>query len=198
MRITLDVKDEVWEQSQDILNEEDLTLDLAFQLFLQKIVKRGSIKWMFDNVSNKENCINESKFFPMHAEKMILGRNSSMQQNQDNKMTKNKAIRLLQSEGYTIYSTSTFASKNSSANNFWANPNFDYLEDNWSLILNDWINHKLYLFNIPGGSIEEFELISRADKQGVIDLQIMFEDPTFTDNRSNYSFLKYKVAEMDY
>jgi len=190
MKITLDIKDDVLQESEDVLNEQDLTLELAVQLFLQKIVKRGSIAWLFDNTSNNVNyTIMQSRHFPTFT---------ANQDKTKNKMIKSRAIRLLRNEGYTIYKTSTFASKNSGANNFWANPSFDYLDEDWTLILNDWINNKLYLFNIPKGSIDSSELTPRADKSEVIDLQIMFSDSTFTDNRSNYSFLKFKVAEINY
>ena len=114
------------------------------------------------------------------------------------RIRKNNAVRLLLSKGYDLYRTITFASKNTGAYNYWANPDDYYVKYDWSLILNDWMERKLYLFNIPAGSISDNVLVPRADKPDKIDLQIMYNDVTFTDNRSGFSFAKYLVGEVNY
>ena len=92
----------------------------------------------------------------------------------------------------------TFASKNRAVANYWANPSFDVLDVDFTLILNDVVGRKLFLFIIPAYSINRSQLISRSDKPDLIDLQIMYGDETFTDNRSKYSFSKFLITELKY
>ncbi len=113
-------------------------------------------------------------------------------------ITKKKAIYKLEDAGYKISKNVTFSSKNRSAYNYWANPVFDILSEDWNLILNDVGKSKFYLFQIPAGSISKKELVARSDKPNYIDLQIIYNDPTFTDGRSGLSFKKYFVGEFDY
>ena len=94
--------------------------------------------------------------------------------------------------------TITFASKNRAVANYWANPSFDVLDVDFTLILNDVVGRKLFLFIIPAYSINRSQLISRSDKPDLIDLQIMYGDETFTDNRSKYSFSKFLITELKY
>lgn len=105
---------------------------------------------------------------------------------------------LFRKENKTIYSAVTFATKNKSANNYWANPNFECLGVEWSIILNDDINCKLYLFNIPAYSIQKNELKARSDNPKLIDLQIKYGGENFTDTRSDYHFSRFFVYELSY
>ena len=113
-------------------------------------------------------------------------------------MRKRSSIDLFRHKGYNVYGTITYASKNRATRNYWANPNFEYLNEDWWLILNDWYNRKLYLFQIPRNSISEEDLVSRNDQPNLIDLQIYENDPNFTDMRSGYSFKRFLVDEIDY
>ena len=115
-----------------------------------------------------------------------------------NQMTKSLAIKSFTSNGNKISKCTTFASKNKTAYNYWANPSCDYLNYDWSLILNDWENKIIYLFNIPAYSIPEEELVMRSDDPSLMDLQIKYNDPAFTDNRSGISFKPYLVDEISY
>lgn len=116
-----------------------------------------------------------------------------------NTLRKSKAIELLRNAGYTISSDhTTFASKNRTVYSYWANPKFSLLRQTWYLILNDWHSRILYFFKIPANSIADYELVPRNDKPYIIDLNICYKDSTFTDDRSKYSFMKYKVAEIPY
>lgn len=118
--------------------------------------------------------------------------------NIESKMTKSKATRLFSSKGIKVSGDVTFASKNNNAYNYWANPSFELLNYDWDLILNDWINKKMYLFQIPKNTFSINDFKPRADIDQKIDLQIMYNDPTFTDNRSGISFIKFLVDELDY
>lgn len=114
-------------------------------------------------------------------------------------LTKKEAIELFRKRGYDINPNhTTFASKNQGNYTYWANPNFSLLRQNWYLILNDWPNRTLYLFSIPANSISESELVPRNDQPEKIDMDIYYNDPIFTDSRSKYKFMKYKIAEINY
>lgn len=116
-----------------------------------------------------------------------------------NTLSPSDAKDMFRKRGHSINSDhTTFASKNQTNYTYWANPGFSLLRQNWYLILNDWPNRTLYLFLIPANSISAAELVPRKDKSDIIDLEIYYNDPTFTDSRSKYSFLKYKVDEMNY
>ena len=113
-------------------------------------------------------------------------------------MRKRIAVNMFRAKGATLYGTISYSSKNRTTFNYWSNPNFDYLGEDWSLILNDWVNRKLYLFQIPRNSISYSELVGRNDQPNLIDLQIYENDPNFTDMRSGYSFRRFLADEIDY
>ncbi len=113
-------------------------------------------------------------------------------------MTRSRAIELFRNCGYQLNNNITFASKNKSANNYWANPNITCLEQDFWLILNDNMGNKLYLFKIPANAIQKSQLVTRSDKPNKIDLQIDYHNPSFIDNRSGYSFQSFLAKEIDY
>ena len=113
-------------------------------------------------------------------------------------MTKSISIRLFREKGFEVGQNVTYASKNRGAYNYWANPEFRMLSVDWNIILNDWVNKEIYLFTVPANSIMQGQLVPRNDKSYIIDLQIMYNDTTFTDNRSGISFSKYFIAKIKY
>lgn len=179
--VTLNIDSELLRQANAIFEAVGIDFLTATRMFLKKVIKEQSILFL---VNEK---IEQTTDGPQPTSPVP-----------NNIMTKSKAKSLLLSKGYSLYSNITFASKNNSAYNYWANPELNLLCKDWSLILNDWINRTIYLFNIPANSIAKSELVVRRDLPNKIDLQIMYEDPTFTDTRSGYSFLKYKTAEIKY
>ncbi len=88
------------------------------------------------------------------------------------------------------FKTFTFASKNSVTNCYWANPNIGMPNKTWDLVLNDNIHYKWYYFQIPANSIKLNQLVL-SDKKYLIDLQIRYNDSSFTDTRSGISFVKW-------
>ena len=113
---------------------------------------------------------------------------------------KSRARQLFIENGFRIGPNLTYASKNKSAYNYWANPKFDLLQHDWYIILDDFPNRTLKLFVVPANSIHPSELKGRKQdyKQGIIDLQITYNDSTYTDSRSGYSFLKFLKHEIKY
>lgn len=116
----------------------------------------------------------------------------------DLKITKSEAVSLALQNGLNVSANCTFASLNSGVSKYWANPNVRVLSDDWWLICNDSANHKLYYFCIPQNSLDEENLVVRKDKPNLIDLQINYDDETFTDSRSKISFAEWLVKTIDY
>ena len=196
-QIVLDIDEEVLRQANGIFEDVGIDFSTATRMFLKKVIKERSISFLI-NAKPVDNSpsLDEPKS-NIGAYSYAAGNYPSLLR-EDNKITKSIAKRLICNNNYTLYPGVTFASKNTSSYNYWANPEFALLDNNWSLILNDWMNNTIYLFNIPAKSISKSELVPRRDRPWLIDLQIMYDDPTFTDNRSGYSFLKFKAAEINY
>ena len=115
----------------------------------------------------------------------------------DDGMDKNKAIKLFRQQGYQFCESITFSSK-SGPDKYWANPELCFLQADWDLILNDYINKKLYLFRISANSLALSQEETRKDRPNRIDLQIYYNDPEFTDSRSKISFKPFFIKELDY
>ncbi len=164
--------------------------------------------YMYDNEEYCSNCNYILKLIKnLTAEQLIklvnmlkrIDTKSTKNTRENFMLTKSEAINILRSNGYEMenYNT-TYASKNDTIDIYWANPSYSMLKRNWNLILNDSINRSLYIFKIPAGSGLENRLISRADRTDKIDLQIYYNDFTFTDSRSKISFDKFYVEKVDY
>lgn len=114
------------------------------------------------------------------------------------RLTKSAAANLFKSKGYPTNQNVTFVSKNKAGNYYWANPLFEVLQQDWYLILNDWIRKELHRFKVPVQTLKADDLIGRADNQDKIDLQIAYNDTTFTDSRSKISFAQFLVTSIPY
>ena len=205
MNINFEIEANLYKDVYAICEDNGIDVNIAINMFLKKVSKEQSLAFMFSSKNINSDKVNETHLDTnQHTSKCInfsdnfKTRDAVVEANNLLKMTKSRAIRLLASRGNRISNYNTFASKNRSAYNYWANVEFDYLDSNWSLILNDWLNRVIYLFEIPAGSIKESEMVARADKPHIIDLQIMYNDPTFTDNRSGLSFKRYLVDQVEY
>ena len=165
---------------ETILEENGLSIQNIVNVVLKRIEREGGIDFLFGKTNAQALDTNEER------------ESISSKTSESTKMTKTIAKRLF----VLHYDNVTFASKNKGANNYWANPSFDCLKRDWFLILNDWQRKELHLFKIPANSLNN--LVARADKPNLIDLQIAYNDPTFTDNRSGMSFKVYFVETINY
>ncbi len=189
--------------AEDVLDEEGLDIEVAIHMLLKRIVKERTIAFLLRNNSKNNNQVENVVSVCEQKPSVAISTGSkslvAMSENDDRgNMTKSLSIRLLRGKGLDVGTNVTYASKNRGAYNYWANPEFGMLSVDWNIILNDWINRKIYLFLVPANSIKEDQLVPRNDKTYLIDLQIMYNDITFTDNRSGISFAKYFVAEIQY
>lgn len=187
MKIEFELNEDFYIDAKNIVLEEGLDIDTVVNIFFKKIVKEGSIGFLFgrkDNEVNTPNSVSQS----VNVRGPLF----------DNRMTKSIAKRLFMDKGFKIGDNCVFASENSSTHIFWANIHYSVLSQNWSLILNDKSKKILHLLSIPAGEFNADDLVMRADKPEIIDLQIAYNDPTFTDNRSRLSFSKYLVESINY
>lgn len=174
-----------------ILDEIGINLDSVVKMTLKRIVRDRNISFLISAGEPTPAVQN-------HVEFSGGDPNWTSIKGADNKMTKNRAIFIFGAQGIKFNRNITFASKNRAAYNYWANPFFYSLEKDWYLILNDWIKKELHLFMIPAKAIRPENMVCRVDQQEKIDLQISYNDTTFTDTRSKISFAKYLIKTIQY
>lgn len=112
--------------------------------------------------------------------------------------SKSKGIELCKSNGFYVGKNCTWASENKSNQKFWANPNTNCIQSDWWLILNDISKKKIYVFFIPINSLKPEHLVLRSDNKNLFDIQIKYDDNTFTDTRSHVQFYKWFQKELKY
>lgn len=214
--IKMYIDKELADTAEVILEDMGMSFDTLMTMSLKKLVKEDGVSFLRSNNSTvsanteKMHAI-KSKGFSLFRKDGGISKNNihsvksqpiSVQMSdlevEKASMTKSKALALFKNAGIQFNRNTTFSSKNTGSDKYWANPNFDVLEQNWNLILNDWIKHELHLFVIPAGTFSAKDLTARGDQQNKIDIQIYYDDSTFTDSRSKLSFLPYLVKTIRY
>lgn len=194
------IDDQLCNEVENLLDDIGLEMQSIIKMLFTRIRKEKSIAFLISNQSRNTVKSPEPEPEPEEDNYVELPSTAMLLRNKTDgeRMSKSIAKRLFWRSGYDIASNITFASKNSVAYNYWANPNFSVLQVDWSLILNDLINNKLYLFNIPANSFKRDDFLERSDKPYLIDLQIRYGDETFTDSRSGISFLRFLKGSLNY
>lgn len=110
---------------------------------------------------------------------------------------KPEAIALLRQKNYTVHSCVTFASTNARTGQFWANPNPEFLKQDWSFILNDKKKRKLYLLNIPKNTFKSENISLKSPDYELLDIRL---DPHTLINTApdKTNFAPHKIAEISY
>ena len=189
-KIVIEVQEDTLDQATGVLEDLGLDVESAVRMFLKRVVKDQSVAFVLPNA----NAVRVSKpvverVAPQTTETVKVDRGE---------MRKTLAVKMFKERGRYIDKNVTYSSKNRTTYNYWSNPNFSVLEEDWTLILNDWVNHKLYLFRIPRNSISASELVGRNDQPDLIDIQILEDNPNFVDRRSDFSFRQFLVDESNY
>lgn len=174
-------------EAEKILNEVGIDLRSVVNMTLKRVVRDGNIAFLMPAMVQ-----------PVTEPVRNQETNGLGERGNGHVIAKSQAVALFTARGIRFNRNVTFASKNKSAYNYWANPYFSALSQDWYLILNDWIKGELHLFMIPARTIDPAFMVSRVDLKEKIDLQIGYNDPTFTDNRSKHSFAKYLVMSIRY
>lgn len=183
MKIEFEIDENMYNNVISVLQNDGLDVNIAINIFLNKLVNAGTISFLFNNKSQDIE----------RKDNVVLCNNI-----QTSKMTKNLAKRLFSTKGIIFNNNCVFASENSSTHIFWANIHYEILSKDWYLILNDKSKEVLCLFFIPANEFCFKDFVMRADKPEIIDLQIAYNDPTFTDNRSKIEFRRYLVDSINY
>ena len=188
-KIIIEVQEDTLDQATGILEDLGLDVESAVRMFLKRIVKEQSLAFVLPSASTIKSSQPIVEPVANKAEMSKVNRGE---------MRKSLAIKLFRERGKFIDRNVTYSSKNRTTYNYWSNPNFSSLNEDWTLILNDWVNHKLYLFRIPSNSIHASQLVGRNDQPDLIDIQILEDNPNFIDRRSEFSFRRFLVDQIDY
>lgn len=183
MTNTIYVDEQLMQQADQILERIGLDANTVIKMTLKRVIRDGGISFLVSDLPKAET----------EPETLIAPTITD-----NGKITKNIAVNLFKSKGFAISHNTTFSSKNKVSNCYWANPLFEALKQDWYLILNDWYKNELHLFKIPFHALKENDLVCRADNEAKIDLQIAYNDVTFTDNRSKISFANFLVTSISY
>ncbi|MCL2675965.1 MAG: hypothetical protein FWE84_05220 [Firmicutes bacterium] len=176
---------------------EQIGLDLhsALRIFITRLAREQSLSFLFLGNTQSQTGVPNRERVPDNFQ---MPHSKVREQGEKGDVTKSKALSLFRNAGVNFNRNVTFASKNRTAFNYWANPEFGMLKDDWFIVFNDWIKRELHLFFIPANSINASELTPRSDKEWLIDLQIMYNDNSFRDNRSGYCFAKHLIKQIKY
>ena len=186
MANTVYIEDQLLQDAEQILEKLGLDASTVTKMALKRVVRDGGISFLIADLPKIE--VDPTTVSPVPAVSTV----------EQGKITKSAATNLFKSKGYSTNHNVTFASKNKVGNYYWANPLFDALKQDWYLILNDWNRKELHLFKIPIYTLNANDLVSRSDNEDKIDLQIAYNDATFTDSRSKTSFARFLVTTVSY
>lgn len=180
------VEEQLLQEAEQILEKLGLDASTIAKMALKRVVRDGGISFLIADLPKFE------------VEPTVAPPFSVTSNVEQSRITKSAAANLFKSKGYSTNNNVTFASKNKVGNYYWANPLFDALKQDWYLILNDWNKKELHLFKIPVHALKAHDLVSRSDNEEKIDLQIAYNDATFTDSRSKISFARFLIKSLTY
>lgn len=181
------VDEQLLHDAERILEEIGLDASVVAKMALKRVVRDGSISFLVADASRIEVQAPVEAIPDPPATDLESGR-----------INKSAATNLFRRNGISTNGNVTFASKNKAGNYYWANPLFEALKQDWYLILNDWKKKELHLFKIPAHTFKESDLVSRSDNEEKIDLQIAYNDATYTDGRSKVSFYRFHIQSISY
>ena len=180
------VDEQLLREAEQILETIGLDASVVAKMALKRVVRDGSISFLVADVPKIE-IQTPAEIAPTSSVVEEAGR-----------INKSAAVNLFRRNGVYTNNNVTFASKNKVGNYYWANPLFEAIKQDWYLILNDWKKKELHLFKIPAHTFKESDLVPRSDNEEKIDLQIAYNDTTFTDGRSKVSFADFLVKSISY
>ena len=188
-KIIIEVQEDTLDQATGVLEDLGLDVESAVRMFLKRVVKDQSVAFVLPSANTVRA--------PQPVVERVAPQTETVKTDRG-EMRKTLAVKMFRERGRYIDKNVTYSSKNRTTYNYWSNPNFSVLEEDWTFILNDWVNRKLYLFRIPRNSISASELVGRNDQPDLIDIQILEDNPNFVDRRSEFSFRRFLIDEMDY
>ena len=117
------------------------------------------------------------------------------------KRAKSDAVAYLQEKGIMIGKKNTYAVKQHGKDEFWANPQKEFLSQEWWLILNNNEIMELIVLKVPAKALSLKTdvapgLLVRGDRQDVLDLNI--NTTTFIDRKSGIDFTSFIEKKIKY
>ena len=179
------VDEQLLQEAERILEEIGLDATAVTKMALKRVVRDGGISFLVADL-------------PRIEVQPVVSAPADTADSEQGRVTKNIAINLFKNNGVITNNNVTFASKNKAGNYYWANPLFGVLEQDWYLILNDWIKKELHIFKVPAKTIKPEEMVCRADNEEKVDLQVIYNDTTYTDSRSKISFSRFLIKSIRY
>ena len=124
-----------------------------------------------------------------------FNKNNSDTAKKDNK---NNAIRLCQKYNLPISNYITYASLSGINGKYPANVNLSYLDNEWTILLDDKFHKKLHVLKVPANTFSYNDFYIRADRN----LLVLAIDNSFVDshpqNNIQNRFFEYKIQTIDY
>ena len=114
------------------------------------------------------------------------------------KLSKAKALDIFKQKGVFIGKVCTYVSLNRNGDGYTATIPIKYLAENWYIILNDSKNKKLYLFCVPQNSAKAQSLKIKNEQGTVLELNINYNDLTFAERTTKYSFAQWLKLKISY
>jgi hypothetical protein len=111
---------------------------------------------------------------------------------------KNFALNLCKENYIRTARNVNYVSDNENGLTYWINPDATRLSDDWTIIINNIEERKLYVFFIPAYTFSVSDFKTRMQHQLQLDIQIDVSSVSFQDTRSKIRFAPYKVAELTY
>lgn len=168
MKIEIACEEEKYKVFSKILENNDQSLSEILNLMIEKTLKENSIDWLYISTNGEVRTKN---------------------------IKTKTAIQLFRKKGYSLNIHNTnFASKTNRNNYYWINPDVRHLKEEWYIILNDYVNKTLYLFNVPKNSISNLKM--RNDR--ICNVSIRYDDINFLDINSSICFSKYLLDAIKY
>lgn len=172
-----------------LFNKYNIEIDPNLLDELKDYVAAENIKFTIEKLVR--NYIKQQKSTKKHEEAI------EAETCNKNEMTKKKAMALFSHKNYELHSCVTFASTNKTTGQFWANPNPEFLKQDWSFILNDKKKRKLYLLNIPKNTFKSENISLKSPDYELLDIRL---NPHTLINTApdKTNFAPHKIAEVGY
>ncbi len=182
--IMVSLDEEMLKQATKVLDDIGIDMQGAIRMFVRRIVREQSIAFVLPTTSAVAVAVEEPK------KKAVIKVDKG-------EMKPILAKKIFRERGHNFLEA-TFASKNTTTYRYWANPQVSVLKEDWTLILNDWANRKLYLLKIPKNTIGEGILGIRVlNGKELLNIQIV-DDEELTDKVSSYKFRPFVKDQVDY
>ncbi|MCL2107820.1 MAG: type I restriction enzyme HsdR N-terminal domain-containing protein [Oscillospiraceae bacterium] len=176
----------------------DLLKDKLLEEFSDNVVSSimGEIEI---SVSRKSKAIeNLSPHYTNNMASAVTNYADRINTDTEGSISKREAVSLCLANGITTGSNTTFSTLNKTGSTYWANPDIGLLDSDWWLILNDNKKKEIHVFYIPANSIRKNQIVLRADKPHLIDLQIEYGNNFFECQRSKFKFESWFVKTIPY